>query len=339
MNLCHKHISKYLLVKIAYILIALYFACHVCHKVSNLANLRQRVCLSFYTNLLQNSNYSKLLPVSQLVEDLYNIDTCLNSGEIDGEISKAVKATIDSCEETTSEYVCAAFANFALPFDELCKTCSAEVLEDDDLSYAFNFLCGATTVGYGTSVQYWIVDHVNLNIDFMFLVSALTSFLGIILMAIMEGYLMLNYLAVLKPQMWAEHNINYLKKILNNDRNNMLSKTVEGTKMSTQLYHTFFESKATGTRTNQKNIKELLQVFPDFHHMPISEMFTHVALSSSLNVSQVLSLVGYGYTMVVTPEFNLYFKGDILRDIFVIIDGYVTYDSITRRILCVAHEE
>ena len=313
-------------------MIVIFYMCFVCYKFSNFANMRHTVCLHFYKNLLQNQNYTKLLSSSSTEEDLYNQETCLHGGEIAKDISKAVMVTIRSCMETTDEFVCTAVKNFALPFHNLCKKCSNE--EMDLLSPLFIYLCGATTVGYGSALEYWLPSHISSNIDLLFLVSAFTSFVGIILIAIMESYQMLNYLAILKPRMWAEHNITYLERILRsastNDKIVDMVHNNEADKMCQQLYLTFLECKASGTRSNHKIIKEMLHVFPDFYTMPVNEVFNHIALSSILDVSQVQSLVSYGTTVAVTPEYNFYFSQDILRDILVIIDGYVNYDSLQR---------
>ena len=97
--------------------------------------------------------------------------------------------------------------------------------------------------------------------------------------------------------------------------------------MYTQLIHTF--SCAIDIRWNQSTLNQIHTVFPCFE--PLSILFLlRMAGMYPLNRKQINGLMSIGYNIVLTPGYTLYYRGDLFRDVMVIIDGYACYDTKNR---------
>ena len=335
MNIWHKHTVSHVWMKVIYIIFIMFVGCHLLYVITYSLDFRQLICTHFYKNILNHTNYTKQFKeVYAAMSKLYSRETCIRSGEIEPEITSFVKNTIVNCQDTSGPQVCNAVSNFALPFHRLCCKCTLPRPRAEYLFHLFSYICGATTVGYASTVEYFVVDQKQL-FDFMYLMNAMTSFLGIILMAVMEGYMMFNLLERLNPYIWAEHNIKFLRRILaTNMRASKQSLDQQSKKeselMSEQLNHTFLDTDGVCVTTNQAVVRELLKVFPSHKSMCSNEMLALITMSSTLKRIQMTSLMAYGYTVVVKPGFNIFFNGDLLRDIFIVVDGYIMYDSVQR---------
>ena len=105
-----------------------------------------------------------------------------------------------------------------------------------------------------------------------------------------------------------------------------MAKEIAG--MSAQLHHTF--SYAVDIRIHQSSINSINTVFPSYEPMSMMVLLKLAAHVESVNQHQIRGLSSYGYRIVLTPGFTLFYKGDLLRDLVILIEGYAYYDSVTR---------
>ena len=100
--LWHKHVGKYIVVKVVYIAYAIFFACHFTHKVYSVGHVQQVVCLKFFQLLLPNSTkYEEL----SSFESLYSEKTCSESGFISERLSREANFSILQCQNDVDDQV------------------------------------------------------------------------------------------------------------------------------------------------------------------------------------------------------------------------------------------
>ena len=98
--------------------------------------------------------------------------------------------------------------------------------------------------------------------------------------------------------------------------------------MSAQLKHTF--SYAVDIRIHQSAINSIHSVFPCYEPMSMMVLLKSAVRVEILTPHQIRGLSNFGNRIVLTPGFTLFYKGDLLRDLVIIIEGYAYYDSLTR---------
>ena len=184
-------------------------------------------------------------PELESMDKLYSDEYCSKAGFISERISNQAIKNIQGCVHNSqmSERVCAYVRNFAIPFNQLCSTCSEEVMSQsyfmilmivsavpihglafsyayqvtlsrsDYLMHIFLYMSGATTIGYTSMEDFFLEDHIY-RADIQHTMSIILTFSGITFMAIMEAYIMFYLLEEIQPLMWAQHNLQYLNHLL-----------------------------------------------------------------------------------------------------------------------------
>ena len=100
--------------KILYIMMILLLVCHTVFILAIFIDVRRQICDHFYTNILYHTNYStSATRSSNELMKVYSLETCIQNGEIEQDISAAVKMVIHSCREKTDSVICDTLTNFS----------------------------------------------------------------------------------------------------------------------------------------------------------------------------------------------------------------------------------
>ena len=104
-----------------------------------------------------------------------------------------------------------------LPFlPSLLIPSQTTVTSGNYLLHIFFYVSGATTIGFTSVVEFWLDDDLTL-VDIQHVMVMTLSFSGITLMALVEAFFMFSLVEKLKPLLWAEHNIQYLHRLLHKE--------------------------------------------------------------------------------------------------------------------------
>ena len=187
--------------------------------------------------------------------------------------------------------------------------------------------------------ELWAEDH-HQTLDFQYMFATQLTFSGITLMAVMEAFIMFYLVDELTPLMWAQHNIQYMNKLLQREvfrriemesfHSNRDHDFLELDMMSTQLYHTYLFARGLDIRLNQNSVQSICAVFPENKPLPMLDLLKLSAQMRKISKEQLAGIMNCGYTLSVVPGFTLFYKDDLIRDLVIIIDGYAYYDIGTR---------
>ena len=349
---------------ILYISYLILFSCHLLYKANRLAPIREKVCRTFYDLMLtptKNDNTSNL--VSSFLsnyEELYDYEQCTHTGFIHDNVSEAFLKSLQSCPDFHSmrgnhdpfHVLCDWVRNFALPFHELCRPCDTEstLPESDALFHMFFYISGLTTIGYAPVADLFMEEHDSF-IKYQTLFSGVLLFVGITFMAVIEAYYLFNLAAELNPLMWVQSNILSLSKMMYPGCSKW--KEIESSagwkiwkvpsasavvwkegerKMVRQLQYTF-SFMTSDIRQNQNIVHDMLRVFPNYKPSSIGKMLYSASKIECLTPQEMEGLLHFGYSIMLQPEQDLFYRADLMRDLLVIINGHAGFDFKTRQVV------